>query len=332
MVQMDGSHHAWFGPGAGRCCLMVMVDDATGRMQGRFYDGESLAAAMDVFGRWCRRSGVPRGLYVDRAGIYRCDREPTAEELVGRATPTTQFGRACGELGVRLTLARSPQAKGRVERANGTLQDRLVKELRVARVSGVDAANAWLDRSRFFELLSDRFGVEPADAADAHRPLVTDLSRVLCVKEKRAVSNDGCVQWDGRGLPAGGVPGRAAGGRGVGAGGRVGPGGRRRAASCRTGRGSRRRRPSRCSRTASRSSRARPSGSRSAGPSRNSRRRRRPGRRRGDAFTASQQVTLSRRYNSRGGRRRPPGRPVRCTPCPRPPTPPADPASPGGRG
>jgi transposase InsO family protein len=198
MVQMDGSHHAWFGPESKRCCLMVMIDDATGRMLGRFYEGESLAAAMDVFGRWCNAFGVPRSLYVDRAGIYRCDREPTVEELTGGKRPATQFGRAMKELDVRLILARSPQAKGRVERANGTLQDRLVKELKLSGVTNLEAANRWLDDDGFFGRISERFGVEPMDSADAHRPVVTELRQVLCVKEKRSVSNDGCVQWEGR--------------------------------------------------------------------------------------------------------------------------------------
>lgn len=198
LLQMDGSHHAWFGSAARRCCLMVMIDDATGRMLGRFYEGESLAAAMDAFGRWCRLHGIPRALYVDRAGIYRCDREPTVEELTGGKRPATQFGRAMKELDVRLIMARSPQAKGRVERANATMQDRLVKELKLAGITTIEAANAWLDTSGFFTQINQRFGVTPMDPADAHRPVVMDLNDVLCEKDRRSVSNDGCVQWSGR--------------------------------------------------------------------------------------------------------------------------------------
>ncbi len=200
MVQMDGSHHRWFDDRGPKSCLMVIVDDATGRMLGRFYESETLVGAMDMFGRWCRLFGVPRSLYVDRSGIYRCDRDPTVEEMKGKRAPMTQFGRAMKELDVRLILARSPQAKGRVERANGTLQDRLVKELRLAKVSSIGEANRWLDASEFFRKLSEKFGVEPADAADAHRPVVSELTQVLCVKEKRSVSNDGCVQWSGQTL------------------------------------------------------------------------------------------------------------------------------------
>lgn len=109
MVQMDGSHHAWFADRGGKCCLMVMVDDATGRMSGRFFAGETLFAAMEMFQTWCGRFGIPRSLYVDRAGIYRCDRDPTVEELLSKKPPLTQFGRAMKELDVRLIMARRPR-------------------------------------------------------------------------------------------------------------------------------------------------------------------------------------------------------------------------------
>lgn len=197
---VDGSHHAWFEDRGKRCCLMVIVDDATGRMLARFYEGETLVAAMDVFKRWCDRFGLPRSLYVDRAGIYRCDRESTLEEMLDKKKPLTQFGRAMKELDVRLILAKSPQAKGRVERANGTLQDRLVKDLCLAKVSTIEQANAWLDSSGFFDELNGKFEVRPMDSIDAHRAVVMDLGQVLCVKEKRSVSNDGCVQWEGQTL------------------------------------------------------------------------------------------------------------------------------------
>src|SRR5205085_7065536 len=188
--QMDGSHHAWLEGRGPRSCLMVMIDDATGRMLGRFYQGETLFAAMEMFQCWCERFGLPRSLYVDRAGIYRCDREPTVQELQSRRPPATQFGRAMKELDVRLILARSPQAKGRVERANGTLQDRLVKEMRLAKISHIEQANTWLQQSGFFHKLSEQFSVSPSDATDSHRPVVVDLASVLCVKDKRSVSLD----------------------------------------------------------------------------------------------------------------------------------------------
>ena len=200
MVQMDGSHHRWFEDRGGKCCLMVVVDDATSQMRGWFSEQETLAGALEMFGRWCVEFGIPQSLYVDRAGIYRADREATLEEIASKKCPLTQFARAMKELDVRLILAKSPQAKGRVERANGTLQDRLVKEMRLAGISNLAQANAWLEKSRFFQKLSEQFGVKPIDAADAHRPVVIDLKCVLCVKEKRSVSLDGCLQWQGQTL------------------------------------------------------------------------------------------------------------------------------------
>jgi len=200
MVQMDGSHHRWFEGRGPKCCLMVMIDDATGQLRGRFYSGETLVAAMDLFGRWCSEFGIPQSLYVDRAGIYRADREPTLQELRGGKQPLSQFARAMKELDVRLILAKSPQAKGRVERANGTLQDRLVKEMRLAKITQIEQANTWLQQSSFFHKLSEQFSVNPSDATDSHRPVVVDLASVLCVKDKRSVSREACVQWQGQTL------------------------------------------------------------------------------------------------------------------------------------
>lgn len=190
LVQMDGSWHDWFEGRGPWCCLMVLVDDATGRTSCRFYDRETSGAAFDVFGRYARAFGLPRALYVDRAGIYREEGEATV----------TQFGRAMGELEVGLILAGSPQAKGRVERKNATLQDRLVKAMRLAGVGGIDAANRFLEDTPFLAELNGRFAVAPRRKADVHRrvPRGVSLARVLCVQEERAVGRDWCVQWRGR--------------------------------------------------------------------------------------------------------------------------------------
>ena len=139
MVQLDGSHHDWFEGRRARCVLMVMVDDpssvavllrrvdATGRVWAQFFEAETTRASYDVFAGWVRRQGLPRSLYVDRDSIYRCEGlGSVAEQLAGQA-PQTQYGRAMAQLDVALILANSPQAKGRVERMNGVLQDRLVK-------------------------------------------------------------------------------------------------------------------------------------------------------------------------------------------------------------
>jgi hypothetical protein len=197
LVQMDGSDHDWFESRGERCVLMVMIDDATNFTFARFYRRETLEAAFDIFERWVGAQGLPRALYVDRAGIYRSDREPSGQELLEGRTPTTQFGRAMKELGVELILANSPQAKGRVERRNGLLQDRLVKEMRLAGINTMEAANAFLDKTYLAEL-NKRYTLEARDPADAHRAVEgnTNLGEVLCEQERRVVGRDWCVRWE----------------------------------------------------------------------------------------------------------------------------------------
>jgi hypothetical protein len=196
LVQMDGSWHDWFEGRGAWCCLMVMVDDAGGRVFARFYEKETLAAAFDVFGRYAARHGLPVSPYVDRAGIYRSDRVPTPEQELAGERPPTQFGRAMTALDVELILANSPQAKGRVERCNGTLQDRLVKAMRLAGVKDIASANRLLDGS-FLASFNDRFAVAPAESGDAHRAVAVELDEVLCEHHERKVGRDWCVQWRG---------------------------------------------------------------------------------------------------------------------------------------
>jgi len=196
LVQMDGSHHDWFEGRRGGAVLMVMIDDATGRVTARFYENESWASSSDLFQRYARRHGLPRGLYVDQHSIYRPDGEPTGADLLDNCPPETQFGRAMRELDVELILARSPQAKGRVERMNGTLQDRLVKALRRAKISDLGAANRFLEEE-FLAEFNARFEVVAAEAEDWHRPLsaATDLSRIVSIQESRVVAKDWTLRW-----------------------------------------------------------------------------------------------------------------------------------------
>lgn len=211
LLQLDGSHHDWF---EGRrqvaspevmyadwAVLMVLIDDATGRVYARFYENESWHSAADIFVRYVGIYGLPRGLYVDQHGIYRADRAPTSDEMVADVKPETQFGRAMRELDVELILARSPQAKGRVERMNGTLQDRLVKALRRAGISDLAAANAFLEET-FLSELNGRFTVSAAEEDDWHRPLSAkcDLSRIVSVQEERVVQNDWTIRWRNQAL------------------------------------------------------------------------------------------------------------------------------------
>ncbi|HNQ72874.1 MAG TPA: hypothetical protein PKN95_04630 [Verrucomicrobiota bacterium] len=147
MVQLDGSHHDWFEGRRGQCVLMVMVDDATNRVWAQFFEAETTHTSYDVLAGWIRKYGRPQSLYVDRDSLYCCENLGSiAEQLAGKG-PQTQFGRAMAPLGVELILAHSPQAKGRVERMNGVLQDRLVKALRLAGINALASANQYLRQS-----------------------------------------------------------------------------------------------------------------------------------------------------------------------------------------
>jgi hypothetical protein len=200
MVQMDGSHHDWFEGRDERCVLMVMIDDATSRTYARFFEGETTVAVMRLFGGYVRQHGLPHSLYVDRDSIYRSDRQATVEEeLRGQPAPSTQFARAMAQVGVELILANSPQAKGRVERMNGTLQDRLVKEMRLGGISDMASGNEFLGK-HFLPALNRKFAIPAVDPTNVHRsmPAGLKLDEVLSFQEKRMVSNDWCVLWRNR--------------------------------------------------------------------------------------------------------------------------------------
>jgi transposase len=189
MVQLDGSHHDWFEGRRQRAVLMVMIDDATNRIYARFSEQETTQASYDIFAGWVARHGVPRSVYVDRDSIYRCERAATVAEQAAGREPRTQFGRAMSQLGVELILANSPQAKGRVERCNGLLQDRLVKALRLGQVSDLESANAFLEE-KFLRQLNARFNVPAASAADVHGPAPANLEEILSWEQERAVQRD----------------------------------------------------------------------------------------------------------------------------------------------
>ena len=169
LLQMDGSEHDWLEGRGPRCVLFVTIDDATGRVYARFYGREDTASAFDLLGRYVRRYGLPQALYVDKDSIYRVN-DPLAREA-GRQRgqmPLTQFGRAMKELGVEVICAHSPQAKGRVERVNRTLQDRLVKALRLAGICTIAGANVFLEE-KFLKAFNGRFMKPAAEGANLHR-------------------------------------------------------------------------------------------------------------------------------------------------------------------
>jgi transposase len=204
LVQMDGSWHDWFEGRRPWATLMVMIDDASSRLYARFFEQETTVASMVTFWEYTKHYGLPQALYVDRDSIYRSDREATVEEALAGQEPQTQFGRAMAELGVGVILAHSPQAKGRVERNNGTLQDRLVKALRRRGLSDLAAANAFLEEE-FLAEYNERFVVAAARPADVHRKVPTrvSLAEVLAFHEQRQVQNDWTVRWRNRWLQIG---------------------------------------------------------------------------------------------------------------------------------
>jgi len=197
LVQLDGSEHDWFEGRRGKCVLMVMVDDATNRVWAQFFEAETTRASYEMLAGWVRQWGLPLGLYVDRDSIYRCEGlGSVAEQLAGQG-PQTQFGRAMAALGVTLILAHSPQAKGRVERMNGVLQDRLVKALRLAGIRDLGAANEFLART-FLPAFNRQFNVVAANPTDVHGAVPRDLDEVLSWEEARVVQRDWTVAHGGR--------------------------------------------------------------------------------------------------------------------------------------
>jgi len=190
MVQMDGSHHDWFERRGPRCVLMGYMDDATGRVFGRFYEYEGTIPAMDSFKRYIRKYGLPLSVYLDKYKTYKSTAKPSLEDELNDREPLSDFERALKELGVEVRHANSPQAKGRIERLFGTLQDRLVKEMRLRGIRTLEEANAFLEE--YLPIYNRRFSVSPKEKGDLHRPLgrELDLDAILCKKTERTLRND----------------------------------------------------------------------------------------------------------------------------------------------
>jgi transposase len=197
LVQMDGSFHQWLEERGQRGCLMHMVDDATSTAEGRFYAEETIWAAAGVLRRWIEKYGIPRALYTDWKNVY--VREATEAQKQQGVVPLTQFGRMCRQLGIRIIAANSPQAKGRVERAHGTHQDRLVKKLRLARIDGYAEANRYLDE-HYLADHNRRYARPAASPLDYHRrrPTARQLDAVFWLEEERVVSADWVVSYKTR--------------------------------------------------------------------------------------------------------------------------------------
>ena len=197
LVQVDGSRHDWLEDRGPRLTLVGGIDDATGGFTGAtFRDQEDTAGYLVVLRDTVRRHGIPGAWYRDRHGIFETpERAPlTLEEQLADTRRPTQLGRALAELGIGSIAARSPQAKGRIERAWGTLQDRLVVELRLAGATDRESANRVL--SRYLPRFNRRFAVPAANPVPAWRPLPPEvqLERVCSLRYRRVVARDGTVR------------------------------------------------------------------------------------------------------------------------------------------
>jgi len=201
LLQADGSRHRWLGPDAPFLTLIGAIDDATGTVPAAvFREQEDAQGYLQVLHQVVRTKGIPLGLYVDHHGIFQRHgngRSSLEDEL--EASPVlTQVGRALQELGIQLIFAQSPQAKGRVERLWGTLQDRLGSELRLAQVTSLPAANQLL--ARYLQRFNRQFAVPARDPTCAYEPVPVGLKldRIFCFKYERLVHADNTVRFDGR--------------------------------------------------------------------------------------------------------------------------------------
>jgi hypothetical protein len=192
LVQIDGSPHDWFENRGEKCCLIVFSDDATSRIsQMRFFPSETTLAYFECAKRYLKKHGRPLAFYSDRHSIFRVNTKDSLGE--------TQFERAMKELGIETICANSPQAKGRVERANRTLQDRLVKELRLNNISDIESANQFLEA--FTGKYNARFAKKPMSNKNAHRrsiPADELLDVILSERQERVMSKNLEVSFNGR--------------------------------------------------------------------------------------------------------------------------------------
>jgi len=200
LVMWDSSEFAWLEDrGQPKLQLIAFIDDATSRFWGRLAEHDSTEENFCALEGWLRRYGRPVAFYTDKDSLFVVNRPPQLDEQLQGAPPRSQIGRALQELGIGWIPAHSPQAKGRMERLFGTLQDRLVKEMRLAGVGTLEEANRFLDEV-FVPFWEQRFTVLPRQRHDAHRPLGREhrLEAILSVRERRVVANDYTLGWNGK--------------------------------------------------------------------------------------------------------------------------------------
>ncbi|WP_081405779.1 ISNCY family transposase [Acinetobacter sp. TTH0-4] len=192
LIQIDGSHHDWFEGRAPKCCLLVFIDDATGKLQHlRFCESESAFDYMISTRLYVEQHGKPLAFYSDKHSVFRVNQSSKKD------TKITQFGHVLSTLNIDIIFANSPQAKGRVERANRTLQDRLIKEMRLEGISSIKQANAWLPC--FIEQFNQKFAKMAFNPKDLHRTVTEtaeELDDVFTWREPRRVTNSLTITYD----------------------------------------------------------------------------------------------------------------------------------------
>jgi len=195
LVQIDGSPHDWFEGRRGKCCLLGFIDDATSKvMHLKFIEVETTRGYLEGVKEYIEKHGKPERFYSDKHNIFRIN----SKEDGYRKKGITQLGRALKELNIELICANSPQAKGRVERLFNTLQDRLVKELRLEGISTIKEANDYLPK--YIKIHNHKFAVEPVRPEDTHKKIEEReiLGEILCYKTERTVSKNLEISYEGR--------------------------------------------------------------------------------------------------------------------------------------
>lgn len=195
MVQFDGSHHLWFETRGKMCCLLASKDDATGQLYAHFTEAEDIKGVFTFWTEYIEKYGKPKSIYLDRGSVYKVNCKTVFDD----PEVLTQFERACEELGIEVIHARSPQAKGRIENGFGTLQDRLVKEMRLRYIGNMDDANKYL-KEDFLPKYNQRFAIPAKHQGNFHKPLncKENLAQIFSVQSKRQVNNDFTVRLKGK--------------------------------------------------------------------------------------------------------------------------------------
>jgi hypothetical protein len=198
LVMQDSSPFRWLEERGPACQLIAVIDDATSRFYAHFTEHDTTEENLRTFGEWLQRYGRPLAHYTDKNSIFRRSEAMLLREQLRGEKARSQFGRALHELGIEWIAANSPQAKGRIERLFATLQDRLVKEMRLAGIDNIAAANHFLE-TRFIPQWEERFSVAARNPRNAHRRLDPEqrLEEILSVRVARTVARDHTVSWEG---------------------------------------------------------------------------------------------------------------------------------------